>query len=145
MANNPHVLDNLNPITVDNARDYQARSARKRHENCVRRNILKDSIIEILNGKMDIPQVMREQAESLGIKFKAKDKFGKFLMATLIQDGLKKKNIKGIVALAQMAGMTHDQSDEGLGGADNPINTVQSVSMDPSRVREIYEELDKEC
>ncbi|MCF0225657.1 MAG: hypothetical protein HUK20_15430 [Fibrobacter sp.] len=101
--------------------------------------------MEILNGKMDVSEVLRDGASMMGTRLGKRESFGKILMLTITQDALKKKNWKAIVELAKLAGVTFDQSPEGLGGEENPINVSNAVNVSPDRVRQISAMLEDEC
>lgn len=140
-------IDNLTPFKKGEKRTIEAASkgAQARTRSLERRAVLRDAFIEILNGKMAVPDVMREGAEMIGIRLGKREKLGKVLMAKLTQDSLKKSNWKAVVELAKMAGITFDQSPEGLGGEANPINVANAVKVAPGRVKEISDMLEEEC
>ena len=140
-------IDNLTPFTKGDKRAVEASSkgVEARRRKAERKAVLRDAFIEILNGKMAVPDVMREGAEMIGIRLGKKEKLGKVLMAKLTQDSLKKSNWKAVVELAKMAGITFDQSPEGLGGEENPINVANAVKVATSRVKEISDMLEDEC
>ena len=140
-------IENLTPFTKGDNRAALASSKglAVRRRKAEQKAVLRDAFIEILNGKMTVPDVMRNGAAMIGLRLGKKEKFGKVLMAKLTQDSLKKSNWKAVVELAKLAGITFDQSPEGLGGEDNPINVANSVKVAPSRVKEISEILEEEC
>lgn len=138
--------ENLQPIrTSEEGRRLQLKSAKKRKENREKRMILRDSIIEVLNGTMEVSEAIRQGAGMFGTKLGKKETFGKVATLTILQDVVKKKNWKALAELAKLAGMTHDQSSEALGGSDNPVNISQTTKISAARVKEISEELENEC
>lgn len=137
--------ENLVPLTSEKAREIQKIGARKRHENAQDRMVVVKAIREIMNGKMDVPEVFRENSVKIGMKLGKKDSFARVSLAKMMLKAFKNEDYRAFMELAKFAGMSFEQSPEALGGSENPINISQVAKISAERVKEISRELEEEC
>ena len=137
--------ENLVPITPEKAREFQLKSAAARTRNCQDRMIVVKAIREVLNGKMAVPDVVRENFAKIGYKIGRKDSFARVSIAKMMIKAFKNEDYKALLELAKFAGMSFAESPEALGGSENPINISQTTRISPARVKEIAKSLEDEC
>ncbi|MCQ2183000.1 MAG: hypothetical protein MJY89_06305 [Bacteroidales bacterium] len=144
MANN---IQNLRPCTPENARERQLKSAKKKHENAVKRDLIFKMFQKRLLGKKTVSEndivSLGDDAEGYEIGKKA---VRALLDLDIIRETAKKTgNVRGYIELMKFAGVHFDQSAEALGGAENPLNVNQATTITADRVRQISDALEEEC
>lgn len=137
--------ENLSPCTPENARERQLKGAAARSRNKQDRMIVVKAIREVLNGKMSVPDVVRDNFAKIGYKIGRTDTFAKVSIAKMMVKAFKNEDYKAFIELAKFAGMSFEHSPEALGGAENPINISQVTKISAERVKEISRELEEEC
>lgn len=134
-------------INKDNARELQKKSAKKRHENKVSRDLVYMMLQKRLLGKKTISNI--DLAE-LGDDLEGYKLGKKAVRAMLDLDKIRKKaidtgNVRGYVELLKTAGFHFDQGNEAHGTAENPINIQSTVLPSPEMVKAISDALEESC
>lgn len=140
--------ENLNPIVkgTGRAQELQILSAKKKRQNAEKRRVLISAVQQVFCSKKTVDQGLRTIVEqSFGIKLGKTAPVGLIAVTRLMTKALKDGNYKAVVELAKLGGMHFDQSPEGLGGTENPINVASAVKVAPDRVKQISEMLENEC
>lgn len=138
--------EDLTPFDSTRARENQLKSAKKRHENCVKRDMLFKMFRKRLMGKK---KVNDQDIVSLGDDLEGY-KVGKrvtraLLDLDIIREAAKKTgNVRGYIDLLKFAGVHFDQSDETLGGSENPLN-IATGPITPEQVKKISKQLEEDC
>lgn len=138
--------EDLTPFDSARARENQLKSAKKRHENCVKRDMLFKMFQKRLMGKK---KVNDQDIVSLGDDLEGYEVGKRVTRALLdldiIREAAKKTgNVRGYIELLKFAGVHFDQSDETLGGAENPLN-IATGPITPEQVKKISKQLEEDC
>lgn len=137
--------ENLRTPTSEEARAMQAKGVKKRKENQERKKVLINAIRGVLNGKMSVNDSVKEGAAAIGYKIGSKASFGEIAVLKLFQKALKNGDYKAFIELGKMAGLHFDQSEEGRGGTENPLNIAQTTTLQPESIKKISEALEDIC
>ncbi|MBR6448382.1 MAG: hypothetical protein IKS96_07135 [Fibrobacter sp.] len=129
-----------------NASKMQERSVISRRENAQRDKAFK-MFGNYLLGKKTVSRIDIEQLGDDCQEFKENKKAVRVLLdlAKMRKKAIDTNNVRGYVELLKTVGFHFDQSAEALGGADNPINVAQKMSIAPEQVKEISDELEGGC
>lgn len=136
---------NLKVPTTEQAREYQKLAVQARYENQRKRNVLIMAGREMLNSRMTVSDKVRAAAKMIGYKIGRKATFGEVAYLTMLNKALKDGNYKAFTELARLSGLHFDQSDEAIGGAENPINVSQKTIIAPEQVKAISDALESGC
>lgn len=134
------------PFSAKNAVEFQKRSVEARKENSQRDKAFK-MFGNYLLGKKTVSHIDIEQLGDDCQEFKENKKAVRVLLdlAKMRKKAIDTNNVRGYVELLKTVGFHFDQSAEALGGADNPINVAQKMSIAPEQVKKISEDLEGGC
>lgn len=120
-------VENLTPFDSERARENQLKGAKKRHEN----KVIKDFLFSAFRKRLVSKKTVNENdIVSLGDDTEGYEIGKKAVRALLDLDIMRETakktgNVRGYIELLKFAGVHFDQSDEALGGAENPINYTE--------------------
>lgn len=136
---------NLRTPTSEEAREMQRKGARARRRNFEKKHLLIEVIRDVMCGKMEVPDNLRNLGTYMGRKFGKTAIFGEVALTALFAKAVQRGDSRAFLELAKFAGMSYDQSAEGLGGENNPINVAQTTTISPERIKFINNMLENEC
>lgn len=131
----------------ERARAAQRIGARRRSENCEKRDMLYRLFQKrLFSSKRVSENDLLELGDDTDGYAAGKRAVRALLDLDILREKAKKTgNVRGYIELLKFAGVHFDQGDEAIGSKDNPVNVAQATTITASRVKEISDALEEEC
>ena len=130
-------------FTSENANDYLKERVEANTRNARKRKACIKAARTILTTKIHINDSMRAAMEQLGLDPGNEEDAILVALSRIFAKALKDGNLKDILQIVRLGGCHYDQSEEALGGTENPISVVNAIPAE--MVRKINMQLEELC